>query len=80
MMRPDRFTEQAQEIIANSQELVRQYRHNQWDVEHVLLALLQKNDSVVADILKELNVDIDRVRERVEQVLQRSPKMGDFGG
>ena len=26
MMRPDRFTEQAQEIIANSQELVRQYR------------------------------------------------------
>ena len=79
-MRPDRFTEQAQEIIANSQELVRQYRHNQWDVEHVLLALLQKNDGVVADILKELNVDIDRVRERVEQVLQRSPKVAYEGG
>jgi ATP-dependent Clp protease ATP-binding subunit ClpC len=59
---------------------VRQYRHNQWDVEHVLLSLLQKNDSVVADIMKELNVDIDRVRERVEQALQRSPKMAYEGG
>jgi ATP-dependent Clp protease ATP-binding subunit ClpC len=80
MMRPDRFTEQAQEIIAASQELVRQYRHNQWDVEHVLLALLAKEDSVVADILKELGVNIEQVRERVEQVLQRSPKMAYEGG
>jgi ATP-dependent Clp protease ATP-binding subunit ClpC len=79
MLRPDRFTEQAQEIIAASQELVRQYRHNQWDVEHVLLALLGKEDSVVADILRELGVNIEQVRQRVEQVLQRSPKMAYEG-
>ncbi len=41
MMRQDRFTQQAQEVLAASQELVRQQRHSQWDVEHVLLALLQ---------------------------------------
>jgi ATP-dependent Clp protease ATP-binding subunit ClpC len=80
MMRPDRFTEQTQEVIAASQELVRQYRHNQWDVEHILLALLQKEDSVAADILRELGVNIEQVRERVEQALQRSPKMAYEGG
>jgi len=79
MMKPDRFTEQAEEIIKTSQELALQYHHSQWDVEHVLLALLQKNDSVVADILRELNVDIDRVRERVEQALQHSPKAASEG-
>ena len=36
MLRPDRFTEQAQQVLANSQEIVRRYRHSQWDVEHIL--------------------------------------------
>ncbi len=75
MMKPEKFTEQAQEVLAASQEIVRQYRHNQWDVEHILLALLQQESSVPVDVLKELGVDIGRMRERVEQVLQRIPKV-----
>jgi len=41
-MTPEKFTEQAQEVLAASQELVRRYHHNQWDVEHILLALLEQ--------------------------------------
>ena len=41
-MKQERFTEQAQEALALSQELVHQYQHSQWDVEHILLALLQQ--------------------------------------
>ena len=41
VLKPDNFTEQAQEVLAASQELVQQYRHSQWDVEHIFLALLQ---------------------------------------
>src|SRR4030043_1414497 len=80
MMRPDRFTEQAQEVIAASQELVRNYRHNQWDVEHVLMALLMQENSVTADILRELGVDIEQLKGKLEQALQRSPKMAYEGG
>jgi ATP-dependent Clp protease ATP-binding subunit ClpC len=75
MMKPEKLTEQAREMLAASQELVGQYRHNQWDVEHILLALLQQENSVPVDILKELGVDIERMRERVEQVLQHAPKV-----
>jgi ATP-dependent Clp protease ATP-binding subunit ClpC len=75
MMKPEKFTEQAQEVLAASQEIVRQYRHNQWDVEHILLALLRQENSVPVDILKELGVDIGQMRDRVEQVLQRAPKV-----
>src|SRR4030042_5626298 len=80
MMKPDRFTEKAQEVLAASQELVRNYRHNQWDVEHVLMALLMQENSVTADILRELGVDIEQLKGKLEQTLQRSPKMAYEGG
>ena len=74
-MRPDRFTEQAQEVLAASQELVRKYRHGQWDVEHVLLALLNQEGCLTDETLRQLGVDPAQVRQRVEQVLEQSPKM-----
>jgi ATP-dependent Clp protease ATP-binding subunit ClpC len=74
-MRQERFTEQAQEALAQSQELVRQYRHSQWDVEHVLLALLQQEKGLVGDILRELGIDVDTVRQQVAATLERPPKL-----
>jgi ATP-dependent Clp protease ATP-binding subunit ClpC len=74
MMRPDKFTEQAQEVLAASQELVRQY-HHKWDVEHILLALLAHEGGLAADILRKLGVEPEHVRRRVEEALERSPKM-----
>ncbi len=64
-MRQERFTEQAQEALAASQELVRQLKHNQWDVEHVLLALLRQEQGLVGDILNELGADVGAVRDDV---------------
>ena len=74
-MKPERFTEQAQEVLAASQELVRRYRHNQWDVEHILLALLEQEKGVTRDILQMLGVDIDPVKKRVESTLESFPKI-----
>jgi ATP-dependent Clp protease ATP-binding subunit ClpC len=74
-MRQERFTEQANEALAQSQELVRQYRHSQWDVEHVLLALLQQEKGLVGDILRELRIDVDTVRQQVAATLERTPKL-----
>ncbi len=74
-MKQEKFTEQAQEALALSQQLVRQYQHNQWDVEHILLALLQQEKGLIADLLKELGVSEDSVREQVTAVLNRSPKV-----
>ena len=74
-MRPEKFTEQAQEVLAASQELVRRYRHNQWDVEHVLLALLEQEKGITRDIFQMLGVDIDVVRKRVGATLEGFPKV-----
>ena len=76
MMRQDRFTQQAQEVLAASQELVRQQRHSQWDVEHVLLALLQHPQGLARKVLEGLKVDVDRLRDNVAAGLAEAPKLG----
>jgi len=79
-LRPERFTEQAQEVLAASQELVRRYRHNQWDVEHILLALLEQEKGITGDILQLLGVDIEAVKQRVEATLESFPKVAYEAG
>ena len=74
-MKQERFTEQAQEALAASQELVSQFQHNQWDVEHILLALLRQEKGLVSDILRELGVDVDAVKQQVEAVVDKMPKV-----
>ncbi len=75
MMRNDRFTEQAKEVLAASQELVRRQRHSQWDVEHVLFALVDRPDGLAQEILKRLNVPVERLRASVAESLDRTPKL-----
>src|SRR4030067_2468226 len=74
-MKQERFTEQAQEAIQASQQLAAQYQHSQWDVEHILLALLMQQQGLVGDILKELNVDVEAIRNRVEEAVGKTPKV-----
>jgi ATP-dependent Clp protease ATP-binding subunit ClpC len=74
-LKPERFTEQAQEVLAASQELVRRYHHNQWDVEHVLLALLEQEKGITKDIFEVLGVDADAVKKRVGATLESFPKV-----
>src|SRR3990172_11829290 len=75
MMRQDRFTQQAQEVLAASQEMVRTQRHSQWDVEHVLLALLQHQDGLAGRILDTMGVDVRALTKRVADTLARTPKL-----
>ena len=74
MMRQDRFTEQAQEVLGASQDIVRQMRHSQWDVEHILMALAN-HQGLAKELLNKLNVDAGRLRDRIQQSLAQTPKL-----
>jgi ATP-dependent Clp protease ATP-binding subunit ClpC len=79
-MKQERFTEQAQEAMAASQQLVHQLQHSQWDVEHILLALLQQEKGLVGEILKELGVNSDIVKGQVTTALEKTPKVAYEAG
>jgi len=78
-MRQEKFTEQAQELLAASQELVRSYRNSRWDVEHILLAMLRQEDGLTLQIWKELRADVGNIQQRVEPILVVAPKMAHEG-
>ena len=76
MMRNDRFTDQAQTVLQQSQQVVRDQRHSQWDVEHVFLALVQLKDGLARDVLTGMGVDVDALSPRIADHLHESPKPG----
>ena len=75
VMTADKFTRQAQEALQRSQELVRNYQHSQWDVEHVLLALVALEDGLPERIFGELGIDAELVKSRLHQTLDSAPKV-----
>ncbi|MSP22284.1 MAG: AAA family ATPase [Dehalococcoidia bacterium] len=74
-MRQDRFTEQAQTVLQNSQQMVREQRHAQWDVEHVLLALVQLRDGLAREVLQRMNVEPEALAAAIRKALDGSPKL-----
>ena len=74
VFKTDDFTEQAQEVLANSQNLVHQYKHSQWDVEHIFMGLLELEDGLPLKILYDLNINIEDLKTNLGQHLYKSPK------
>ena len=74
-MKQDRFTEQAQEAISLSQQIVQQYQHNQWDIEHILLALLRQERGLVSEIITDIGIDVNSMKREIETVLENLPKV-----
>ncbi len=79
-MRFDRFTERAQDAAARAYEIVQRFRHTQVDTEHLFLGLLEQNEGAIPQLLEELNVDINAIRDRLTRELESSPKVSVYGG
>jgi len=72
---PEKFTEQAQQVLAASQQYVQQMRHNQWDAEHLALALVEQRSGLVEQILSDLKVDQTALGGALRRALESYPKV-----
>lgn len=70
----NRFTEKAQQAVLSAQQLAENSRNTQFEVEHLLSALLEQSDGVVPQILHKLGVDPLQVKQQVSSELDRLPK------
>ena len=73
VMRPDQCTEQAQEVLRASEALVRDMQHNQLDVEHLVLAMLDQHDGLVPKIMEKLGTDTTELISKFRQALTKTP-------
>jgi ATP-dependent Clp protease ATP-binding subunit ClpC len=63
-----------------AQEILLRYSHNQIDVEHLLLALLEQPEGVVSEIMVKLGADVEMFNRRLDEILRASPKASIYGG
>lgn len=72
---PKKFTEKAWEAIVKSQEVARRSQHQQLEVEHLLMALLEQEEGLTTNVFTALSVPMARARRQVEEFLRRQPRV-----
>ncbi len=78
-MQIEKFTLKAQEILQEAKAIAERGNHQQIDVEHLLLALLQQKEGIVIPILQKLGANIDLITSQLEGELNRIPKVTGGG-
>jgi ATP-dependent Clp protease ATP-binding subunit ClpB len=76
---PNRLTQKSQEALHDAQTKALRYGHTEVDVEHLLLALLDQPDGLVARLLARMEVDVGALRRATEQALERRPRVSGSG-
>jgi ATP-dependent Clp protease ATP-binding subunit ClpC len=77
----DKFTERARKVLSLAQEEAQRFNHNYIGTEHLLLGLVREGDGVAAQVLKNLGVELTKVRSAVEFIIGRGDRivLGEIG-
>jgi ATP-dependent Clp protease ATP-binding subunit ClpC len=67
----ERFTDRARRVMLLANEEAICFRHEYIGTEHILLGLVQEGSGVAANVLKNLDVDVQRIRLEAEKVVSR---------
>src|SRR5215468_8130378 len=65
----ERFTDRARRVIVLAQEEARSLSHNYIGTEHLLLGLIREDEGIAAKALTALDIELDAVRERIEEII-----------
>jgi ATP-dependent Clp protease ATP-binding subunit ClpB len=71
----NRFTEKAREALAGAQKLTARMNHQQIDLEHVLLALLDQEGGLTPAVLTKAGVSADALTIKLQRELDKLPKV-----
>ncbi len=77
----DKFTERTRRVLSLAQEEAQRFQHNYIGTEHLLIGLVREREGVAAHVLKNLGVELDKVRSTVEFIIGRGDHiiLGEIG-
>src|SRR5919197_666204 len=73
----ERFTDRARKVMQLANQEAQRFNHEYVGTEHLLLGLLREQEGVAAQVLMNLNLKLEEVREEVLNLLGHG---GDIGG
>ena len=71
----DRFTDRARKVMGLARQEGQRVNHDYIGTEHVLLGLVQEGSGVAATVLKNLEIDLKKIRQEVERLVSNGTTM-----
>ena len=75
----ERFTDRARKVMQLANQEAQRFNHEYIGTEHILLGLVKEGSGVAANVLKNLDVDLRKIRIEVEKIVQTGPDMVTMG-
>ena len=75
----DQYTQNAQQAVADSQNVAIANGQQQLEVEHLHLALLQQREGLVPRLLNYMGLDVESLASEVQREIDRLPKVSGGG-
>ncbi|HEX6811532.1 MAG TPA: ATP-dependent Clp protease ATP-binding subunit [Planctomycetota bacterium] len=75
----DRFTDRAKKVMSFARQEAMKFNHEYIGTEHILLGLVQEGSGVAANVLKNMTVDLEKIRHEVEKIVKTGPSMVTMG-
>ena len=76
----NRFTQKAQEAVSSAQTKALRHGHQQVDLEHLFVALLEQEGGLANSLFKKADINLDALQRRGEEELERMPKVSSPSG
>jgi ATP-dependent Clp protease ATP-binding subunit ClpC len=75
----ERLTDRARKVMALANQEAQRFNHEYIGTEHILLGLVKEGSGVGANVLKNLGIDLRKVRLEVEKLVKSGPEMVTMG-
>jgi hypothetical protein len=75
----ERFTDRARKVMQLANQEAQRFNHEYIGTEHILLGLVREGSGVAANVLKNLDIDLRKIRLEVEKIVQSGPDMVTLG-
>ncbi|WP_437187540.1 ATP-dependent Clp protease ATP-binding subunit [Planctomicrobium sp. SH668] len=75
----ERFTDRARKVMQLANQEAQRFNHEYIGTEHILLGLVKEGSGVAANVLKNLDVDLRKIRLEVEKIVQSGPDLVTMG-
>src|ERR1700760_3324399 len=75
----ERFTDRARKVMQLANQEAQRFNHEYVGTEHVLLGLIKEGSGVGANVLKNMDVDLRKIRNEIEKIVQAGPEMVTMG-
>src|SRR5258706_509065 len=75
----DRFPDRAKKVMNLARQEAQRFNHEYLGTEHILLGLVQEGSGVAANVLKNMSIDLNKIRAEVEKIVKTGPSMVTMG-